>query len=103
MPVVPSDKEEEYFARLEMEKRRKAEEEAKKAMAEAERKRLKELHHMRCPKCGMPLSEIEYKGVKVDKCFSCEGVWLDGGELEQISKMEKGVSEKFFGLFGGKG
>jgi len=59
MPVKPSDKEEEYFARIEMERRRKTEEERIKAIEIAERQRLKEMHFMRCPKCGMELQEVD--------------------------------------------
>ena len=54
---------------------------------------------MRCPKCGMELIEIDYKGIKVDKCSECEGVWLDAGELEAISKFEKTVLDKLFSVF----
>lgn len=100
MSVRPSDKEEEYFARLEMERRRKLEEERQKAVAEAERQRLKELHYMRCPKCGSPLQEVEFKGVRIDKCFSCEGLWLDAGELETLSKLEQSSVNKAFKIFG---
>jgi hypothetical protein len=100
MTIRPSDKEEEYFARIEMERRRKLEEEKQKAMAEAERQRLKELHYMRCPKCGSQLQEVEFKGVRIDKCFGCEGLWLDAGELETLSKLEQTSVTKAFKLFG---
>ena len=100
MPVRPSDQEEEYFAKVEIERRRKLEEERTKAVAEAERNRLKELHYMRCPKCGMELHEIEYRGVKIDKCFQCEGLWLDAGELETLSKLEQTAASKAFKIFG---
>ena len=95
-------KEEEYFAKVEIEKRRKLLEEQQQSLEEAEKTRLKELHHMRCPKCGMELHEIELRGVKIDKCFSCEGMWLDAGELETLSLMEKKVSDKVLGIFKGK-
>ena len=54
---------------------------------------------MKCPKCGMELIEIDYKGTKVDKCSECEGIWLDAGELEAISKIEKKVLDKWFNVF----
>lgn len=85
MPIEkPSDAEEEYFARLEFQKRQKAAEERERRIKEEERRRLRELHQMRCPKCGMELVEIEFRGVKIDKCTSCAGIWLDSGELEGI-------------------
>ena len=99
MPIKPSEKEEGYFARLELEQKKKMEEEKHKKLAEEEKKRLKELHHMRCPKCGVELAEIDYKGIKVDKCFSCDGVWLDAGELDAASRLEKTALDKLFGVF----
>ncbi len=54
---------------------------------------------MRCPKCGMELGEVDYKGILIDKCFQCEGIWLDAGELELIAKLEKGALDKLFGIF----
>jgi len=95
----PSEKEEEYFARLEFEKKKKIEEGKHKQLAELEKKRLQELHHMRCPKCGMELIEIDYKNIKVDKCSECDGIWLDAGELESVSKLEKSGLDKLFGVF----
>jgi len=99
MPVKPSDKEDEYFARLEIEKRKKREEEKLKKFAVEEKKRLKELHHMRCPKCGMKLSEIDYQGISVDKCLSCDGIWLDAGEIDAVAKLKKTSVEKLFSVF----
>jgi ssDNA-binding Zn-finger/Zn-ribbon topoisomerase 1 len=95
----PSEKEEEYFARMEFERRKKLEEEKHGKLKEEDKKRQKELHYMRCPKCGMELIEIDYKGVKVDKCSECEGVWLDAGELEAISRFEKTNLDKLFSVF----
>lgn len=99
MPLKPSEKEEGYFARMEYEKKKKLEEEKYKRLAEGEKKRLKELHYMRCPKCGMELIEIDYKRIKVDKCSECEGVWLDAGELEAVSRLEKTAVNKLFSVF----
>ena len=94
-----SEREEEYFARMEFERKKKLEEEKHRKLKEEDKKRLKELHYMRCPKCGMELIEIDYKGIKVDKCSECEGVWLDAGELEAISKFEKTGLDKLFSVF----
>jgi hypothetical protein len=99
MPVRPSKQEEEYYARVEFERRRKAEEARQAKMAAEERDKLKQLHYMRCPKCGMELIAIDYRGVEVDKCSACEGIWLDAGELEQIAGMEKSSLDKWFLVF----
>ncbi len=99
MVVKPSEKEEEYFARLDFERRKKVEEKKHRRLTEEEKKRVQELHHMRCPKCGMELIEVDYKGIKVDKCSECEGVWLDSGELEAVSKLEKTALDRVFTVF----
>jgi len=92
-------KEEEYYAIIEFERLKKIEQEKHAKLAEEEKQRLKTLHHMRCPKCGMELIEINYKGILVDKCSECDGIWLDAGELESISKLEKIGLDKLFGVF----
>jgi len=99
MPIKPTEQEEEHFARMEYERKKKIEEEKHKKLAEVEKKKLKELHSMRCPKCGMELIEIDYKGIKVDRCSECEGIWLDAGELETVSKLEKSGLDKLFSVF----
>jgi len=99
MNKKPSEKEEEYFGRMEFERKKKLEEEKHKKFIEGEKKRLKDLHDMRCPKCGIELIEIKYQGIKADKRWACEGVWLDAGELEAVSRFEKTGLDKLFGVF----
>ena len=81
----PSETEDEYFLRQEMEKRREAVKAKQAELAEEEREQQKKVHWMRCAKCGAELQEVEFRGVKIDKCFSCGGVYLDDGELEQLA------------------
>ena len=99
----PSDTEEEYFARENAERLRKLAAEQKKSLAETEREKLQKLHHMRCPKCGMELKEITVRGVEVDRCFSCNGTWLDAGEIEKLGKgsAEGTVMAAVLRVFGG--
>lgn len=37
-----------------------------------------------CPTCSTPMSEVSRRGVYIDVCPACRGVWLDGGELEKL-------------------
>lgn len=37
-----------------------------------------------CPKCHVTLLILEFKGIEVDMCDRCRGVWLDAGELEEL-------------------
>ena len=39
---------------------------------------------MDCPRCGSNLKTQKYKSIEVDRCESCEGMWLDYPELDQI-------------------
>jgi len=71
--------------REELSRRRAARERDQDELTAEERARLRALHWMRCPKCGLWLDEITFRGVKVDKCFGCGGVYLDDGELEQLA------------------
>lgn len=49
-----------------------------------EREAQRKLHWMHCCKCGAQMDEIVFRGVRVDKCLRCGGVYLDDGELEQL-------------------
>ncbi len=88
MPDKPSNAEEEYFARENAERLRKLAAEQKAALAKAEREALKKQHWMRCPKCGMEMQEIHFRGVDIDRCFACGGTYLDAGELEKLAGEE---------------
>jgi hypothetical protein len=50
----------------------------------AERQRLKDLHYMKCPKCGHDLKLEALQGIEIDRCTFCEGFFVDAGELEQL-------------------
>lgn len=98
-PVKPSENEEEYFARLEYEKRKKLCEEKRADLAEEEKKRLKELHYMHCPKCGNDLIEITFKKVQIDRCPGCNGIWLDAGELDTLLESEQNPLRRLMKVF----
>ena len=91
MTEVDKSREDEWFLRNErelIEAARKAREKREAARAgqerEEERRRLKDLHFMRCPKCGHELREEGIEGVQVDRCTFCEGMFLDAGELDKL-------------------
>ena len=99
MPVKPTEHEEEFFARQEFERMKDLEEKRARKIQAEEQESLKELHFMRCPKCGMQLVEIDYRTIKIDRCTACDGVWLDAGELEEISRFDSSGMGKFFSIF----
>jgi hypothetical protein len=90
MPIKPSDQENEYFAKHDLERR-------KQDLAEQHRLTEDDTSHAetaavpyRCPKCGADLITVPYKGVEIDKCARCLGIWLDCGELEHVLESEEG-------------
>jgi hypothetical protein len=104
-PVVEQDKsrEDEWFlqnekqlleaariARLKREEERTAREKAE------ETKRLKDVHFMKCPKCGHDMKEETLERVSVDRCMHCEGIFFDAGELEQIFAQKDEQRRGFF-------
>ena len=39
---------------------------------------------MKCPRCDVDLKIEHHAGIEVDHCPSCNGRWLDHGELDQL-------------------
>ena len=83
------DKEEEYFYRKNQEllAKKRAELDAQRQTQEAGQ--LRELHWMRCPKCGQQLVEEDRSGIKLDRCSGCGGVFFDAGELDLLLNAEE--------------
>lgn len=103
MPVKPSEKEEEYFLKMEAARLKKLAEERDKEMKKMEREKLQSLHWMHCPKCGQQLETIIIHKVEVDRCFHCDGIWLDDGEFEKLvsdEKSKKGILSSMIKIFG---
>jgi hypothetical protein len=91
MPRKPTEQEDEYFARLEFERQRKVLDEREAQAAEAEQRRILSVVRGRCPKCGAGLIAVPYRGIELDKCSRCQGVWLDFGELDQVVTDDTGL------------
>ena len=96
----PSTTEDEYFVREDAEKKRRLALEQKRALAAEEQRRLKELHWMHCPKCGMEMHEVRYRDLDVDTCFSCGGIFLDKDEIDVIAHpRQKGIMAAILNWF----
>ncbi len=87
--------EEEYFHR----KNKEAIEKLREKMKVSEEAKAAGTSSMRCPRCDGDLKESKFEEVSIDTCEKCGGVWLDSGELEQLTKREGGGF--FSRLFGG--
>lgn len=42
---------------------------------------------MNCPRCKTELKVEDHKGIEVDQCPQCQGMWLDYGELDQLEDL----------------
>jgi hypothetical protein len=47
---------------------------------------IRQLARARCPRCGARLRQRPLHDVTIDECPSCQGLWLDKGELEAASR-----------------
>jgi Zn-finger nucleic acid-binding protein len=78
--------EEEYFHR----KDKEAIEKLREKMKVAEQAKAAGTSSMRCPRCDGNLKETKFENLPINTCDKCGGVWLDSGELEQLTKRESG-------------
>ena len=78
--------EEEYFHR----KNKEAIEKLREKMKVGEEAKAAGTSSMVCPRCGGSLKESRVENVSIDTCEKCGGVWLDSGELEQLTRKEGG-------------
>lgn len=52
------------------------------------------------PESGCQLEAVEIDGVHVDRCPTCQGVWLDAHELEDLRRANKkpGLLDSFLNI-----
>lgn len=55
--------------------------------SEACRKCGQRLPLLRCPSCGEQMQRTRQKGIAVDMCAPCRGIWFDVGELGRICEV----------------
>lgn len=44
---------------------------------------------MKCPLCRIDLHIAERRGIEIDYCPNCRGVWLDRGELDKLMQLDE--------------
>ena len=42
-----------------------------------------------CPRCHTNMKKIKKNKVTLDICSSCQGMWIDKGEIEKLLNIEK--------------
>jgi len=70
--------ENEYIYRQEREKIRKMQKDAREEL-------IHDLCRGRCPKCGEMIEAMTFRGVPLDKCPGCGGIWLGPNDLQILS------------------
>ncbi len=73
--------ENQYFYNEEKEK-------IEKMRTEAREKVIREYCQNRCPKCGEVIKALTFRGVPLDKCPGCGGVWLGPRDLQLLSEKD---------------
>jgi hypothetical protein len=95
----PTSPEEEYFAREELQRA----ELARVRRQQQEENTARAARRGTCPGgCPTKLVEESFQSMRVDRCPTCKGVWLDPGELEQLAPDNAGMLRAAFEFFAGK-
>jgi hypothetical protein len=76
--------------------REKREADRRARETQAEQARLKQLHWMKCPKCGHDLRVEKLEGIDIDRCSLCEGFFVDAGELEALFLKKSAAQRQSF-------
>lgn len=92
--------EEEYFDRLEREKKEKLKAKLDEQNLTAQRRMEKELHWHKCGKCGADMETRLFRGIEVEVCPRCGAVLLDAGELRKLAGQDgSGIIDGVRALF----
>jgi uncharacterized protein len=96
----PTSAEDEYIAREEKQRQ----ELAKIAREQQEKEAARAARRGTCPLgCETKLVEETFQHIKIDRCPTCKGVWLDPGELEQIASDSSGIVRSFVDFLSKRG
>jgi hypothetical protein len=75
---------------------RKRREQTEQASRSSEEDARRKLHWRKCPKCGSDMGVENISGIEIEKCSSCEGIFFDRGELEQLLLQHGSERRGFF-------
>ncbi|SNB45865.1 zf-TFIIB domain-containing protein [Geobacter sp. DSM 9736] len=82
--------ENEYILKQEKEK-------IEKMRSETREQLVRDLCRNRCPKCGESITPMTFRGVPLDKCPGCGGIWLGPADLQILAaKDHRSWFEKWF-------
>lgn len=85
-PFRPGSRnEDEYFARLEIERRMELARQRRSRREREEQERRRRLHHDHCPECGGALEHARVREGEVRQCAACRGVWMDSDLFARLT------------------
>ena len=90
--------EEEYFRR----KDKESLDRLREALRDEAHARGERAATMDCPRCTGKLHEDTYDDVRISRCDTCSGIWLDAGDLEHIIEQENPVGRWFHAFWPGR-
>ena len=100
MNMSDRNSEEEYFQRLDAERRAALKAQFDAESAEIEEEERKKRHFHKCGKCGSDMQTLGYRGIEIERCDACGAVLLDPGELESLAGDDQsGVLTNLFSVF----
>lgn len=73
--------ENEYFVKKEREQ-------IERLRSDEQEKLIREMCRNRCPKCGEVIKPVTFRGVPLDQCPSCKGVWLGPKDLQILAEKD---------------
>jgi uncharacterized protein len=89
-----------YFEKLEAEKKARLAKDLRERRAADALAARKELHWLKCGKCGASMDTVIFRGVEIEICPDCGAVLLDQGELEELAgKDQSGIFNSLRDIF----
>jgi len=99
MSPKPSQSESEFFAREEQEKLHRLSEQKKREEEAKAKESNRNIHFMKCPKCGADLKYAKLGLVDVEECTQCDALVLDKGALDKIKGTNHSLLKSLIDVF----
>lgn len=90
-----------YFIKEDMENRHRISEENKRKQKSEKEAALKNLHFMKCPKCGHDLITKRISYIDIDQCENCGTLVLAPKDVDKFLAEEKSILKSLVDFFKG--
>lgn len=93
------DLEEEYFIRENVDSKHRMSEENQRARQKYHDEEERNLHYMKCPKCGHDLETKRLSYIDIDQCSSCGVLVLHPEDVDGFVAEERSILKAFIDFF----